>query len=63
MNKKKKRTEGEGEELIKRERNEEDSKALGKLLAWSRIFGGGGYGFYAFHSKLLIANDMYWEVL
>ena len=46
-------------ETIERGSNERKNTKLGKLLAWSRIFGGGRlWLFYAIRSKLLIANDM-----
>ena len=57
MNKKKKRTEREGETY---DQEKEENKALGKCLLDQNSLVEVGYGFYAIRSKLLIANDMYW---
>ena len=60
MNKKKKRTEREGETY---DQEKEEDKALGNCLLDHESSVEVGYGFYAIRSKLLIANDMYWVVL
>ena len=64
MNKKKKRTEREGE-TIERERGKRRGKhqALRINLLDFNSSVEVGYGFYTIRSKLLIANDMYWVVL
>ena len=49
--------------MNEKERNEEDSKALGNLLLDHESSVEVGYGLYAIRSKLLIANDMCWVVL
>ena len=60
MNKKKKRTQREGKE---RSIDREEKRGLGNCLLDQNSSVDVGYGFYAIHSKLLIANDMYWVVL
>ena len=39
------------------------AKVLGDSLLGREFFGGGRLWFMLLHSKLLIANDMYWVVL
>ena len=60
MNKKKKRTEREGETY---DQEKEENKALGNCLLDQNSSVEVGFGFYTIPSKLLIANDMYWVVL
>ena len=60
LNKKKKRTEREGETY---DQEKEENKALGNCLLDQNSSVEVGYGFYTIRSKLLIANDMYWVVL
>ena len=60
MNKKKKRTEREGETY---DQEKEENKALGNCLLDQNSSVEVGYGFYTIRSKLLIENDMYWVVL
>ena len=49
--------------MIERRGKQRGKKALGNILLDHESSVEVGYGFYAFHSKLLIANDMYWVVL
>ena len=63
MNKKKKRTEREGETIDRereREKRREKQRSSGNCLLDHESLVEVGYGFYTIRSKLLIANDMYW---
>ena len=60
--KEKKRQKERENDREKRETNRK-AKVLGDSLLDREFFGGGRLWFMLFHSKLLIANDMYWVVL
>ena len=63
MNKEKSEKEKERDERAREERTKRKAKTLSSSLRDHEFFGGGRLWFMLFHSKLLIANDMYWVVL
>ena len=63
MNKEKIDRTEERDERAREERTKRKAKTLRSSLRDHEFFGGGRLWFMLFHSKLLIANDMYWVVL
>ena len=63
MNKIKRERRERENERSREERTKRKAKTLRSSLRDHEFFGGGRLWFILFHSKLLIAKDMYWVVL
>ena len=63
MNKKNRKNREKERNDREREKTKRKAKTLRNSLLDHEFFGGGRLWFMLFHSKLLIANDMYWVEL
>ena len=63
MNKKKRKNREKREKRSREGENTREAKVWESRLLDHEFFGRGRLWFMLFHSKLLIANDMYWVIL
>ena len=63
MNKEKSEKEKERDERARKRGTKREAKLWRSRFLDCEFFSGGRLWFMLFHSKLLIANDMYWVVL